>query len=103
MALNYLPDSKIIKVNDFESGRANNQWYSNGNLVLAANSPDLKDKVFYLVYARGTGIQLINGGITVFSGQDHPLFDHNPIRLSNQGFSITGSIDYLYGFYVPIY
>lgn len=100
--MNILVDRKNISPEDIERCRANFQWNSDSDVTITA--PETADKVFFLVYANGTGKQLVNDGVTVFTGVDEVLdLDHNPIRLSQNGWALTATAAVFFcGFYVPV-
>lgn len=96
-----------FNTNDIEVAKHAYQWVASSNFVLSKAVPvdllELKSKQFFLVEARGTAITIVNDGFTVASAIDNIIFDaHAPLRLSPHGFSISGTISYLFGFYLPI-
>jgi len=101
--MHIIPDTKNISPADVERCRYRHQWTAKADTTVSA--ADTKDKIYFLVKAVGEDITLTNDGetIAVITGVGELETEHTPIRLSQNGWSIAGTVvTFLYGFYVPV-
>lgn len=94
---------KFIKHNDVINSRSNFQWFSKVTESRTKEQLLKEGKIFFLFRVFGTGIQIVQGSENMFTAVvDQPNFEEAPLRLSDDGWSITGSIDGMYGFYTTV-
>ena len=99
--IHFLPEeSQAIPIHDIKTFKIQRQYFADADLVIT--EAECKNKIFFLLQAKGTGLELTNGGKVYFTGQDFVDFSYAPVRLSREGFSLLGTtVEYIYGFTVP--
>lgn len=89
----------ISSAQELEIARYNRQW--NTSSAITATKANLEgNTAVFLFGVFGTGITIVSDGKTLMSGASNPNFQNAPLALSTNGFSITGTVSFIYGFYV---
>jgi len=94
-------------VHDIEFAKAVKQWFHQGSAFTISHADALKEphKTYYLIKATGTGLTLTvndkSGNVYPVSAAASELdFLAAPFCLGRYGFSIGGTVNMIYGFYV---
>lgn len=88
-----------LGVSDIEHHKYHSQFFEPG--VLTVTAEESVGKVFFISRIIGSAVTIVNGGKTVIAGSVDAIFDHDPLRMSQDGFVISGTIDMVHGFFVP--
>jgi len=92
---------KKLSIHDVKTASVNYQWSDTADLTVT--DVESAEKVFFLMRAEGTGLSVVSDGVTIISGVSSIDLSKYPLRLSQNGFSITGtSVTFILGFYVPV-